>query len=185
MRNPDRIQIFKSEVGIEQLVERWGVDTAGYCPVKFFEYWENNPDQRIGQALINCQMIVDSMEVWNDEDLTILNDLEIDTVNLLLWTSYYDKDKNLLSEAVQRPITELGTGHIKAILDDWKNGEQCLRAEYIRAFNKILKERNTENIQFIKDKTIELLTDYEYMLEGRNPINGVNKLKLEVLKLTV
>lgn len=85
MRNPNRIKPFLNY--IEQM-------------------WNNNPDLRFGQLLVNLGIVDDSLRTWNAEmtDYFIPHQFyrEIQT-----WKSLNEDSK---------PISKLTTSHIKAIL---------------------------------------------------------------------
>jgi len=162
MRNPDRIDIFRSEVSIKDLEKRWNVTATDYCPLKFYTYWEKYPDQRVGQALINCGMVEGSFTTWSDEDVNILKDLGINIKPLLQWTSYYDKDKNLLDKPIKRTVEELDTDHIEAIMSDYEKKIQPLTEDYVNAFKEILEERKALTIKPVEHDVCKHLKVCEY-----------------------
>jgi hypothetical protein len=55
----------------------------------------------------------------------------------LLWGNNYDKDMNRLPKTIWKPIAELDTDHIQAILD----GKWCKSEYYLQVFNDELKYR--------------------------------------------
>lgn len=56
----------------------------------------------------------------------------------LMWGQNYDKDMNKLPETIFKPICELTTDHIQAIL----NGNYCKDEMYLHVFNYELNKRN-------------------------------------------
>ena len=81
---------------------------------KFKEYWYANPDQRFRQVLINLGLIEDST-LFFKEDFDVLMQYEIYLGDIVTWTSYYDKNENLLDEPITKYIKDLDTSHLHAI----------------------------------------------------------------------
>ena len=102
-------------------------------------FWLNNPDLRFSQVLVNNSIIPNIPGSWYYmEDSEILEELGIEDREFLLWGQYYDKDMNLLPKTIYRPIKDLNTEHIKAILD----GNWCRSERYLNCFKNELKLRN-------------------------------------------
>jgi len=59
----------------------------------------------------------------------------------LMWGQNYDKDMNKLPETIFKPICELTTDHIQAILD----GNYCKDEMYLYVFNYELSTRSDAN----------------------------------------
>jgi len=111
------------------------------------EYWTENPDLRFSQVLINIGIIPNVPGVWYyKEEHEILQDLGVQTREFLLWGQNFDKDMNRLPETIYKPVKDLSTDHIKAILD----GGWCRSEPYLQCFKDelILREGNEvpENI---------------------------------------
>lgn len=81
---------------------------------QFKKYWHANPDQRFGQVLINLNLIEDST-LYYKECIDVLMKYEVYLGDIIEWTSYYDKDENLLDEPITRYIKDLDTNHLHAI----------------------------------------------------------------------
>lgn len=120
MRPIERIPLFLKLIDLDKLAERWWVlpDLLREinCNNKFIKYWLTNPDQRVGQALINCGLVPDSMHIYMDEVQDILLDQGVEPREFLFWTSLFDKEGNRLEESITRLIKDLESDHIKNIL---------------------------------------------------------------------
>ena len=124
MRPTERIDNFLGKVNWKYLLEdRWKI-TPIFNFIKLDHitdigiYWRNNPDQRIGQVLINLGMIPDSMKVWLDEESDILIDQGIAPEECLYWTSIMDKNKQLLDKPTPHLIKDMSIDHLQAIIKD-------------------------------------------------------------------
>lgn len=108
---------------------------------EFKDFWLKNPDLRFSQVLVNLGIIPNIPGTWYyiEED-EILEELGISTREYLLWGQNYDKNMNLLPETIYKPIKELSTEHIQAIL----NGGFTKRKKYIKCFEEELKLRENE-----------------------------------------
>lgn len=101
-------------------------------------FWLENPDLRFSQVLVGMQIIPNVVGSWYYiEENEILEQLGIEPREYLLWGQYFDKDMNRLPEPIYRPIKDLETDHIKAILD----GDWCRLDEYKECFKNELKRR--------------------------------------------
>jgi len=124
MRPIERIPLFMKMVNTDKLAERWWVlpDLLkdALTQENFETYWLNNPDQRIGQVLINLDLIPDSMNIWMDEVQDILLDQGMPPRDCLFWTSLFDKEGNRLEEPMSKLIKDLESNHIKNILNSEK-----------------------------------------------------------------
>lgn len=151
MRPKERIKIFFDLIDWNKLSKRWGLKKnisnhiLNHKPyINVSRYWLDNYDQRIGQVLINLNLIEDNFRIWNDEETNILIDQGIELREILFWESYYDKNKNLLPKPINRIIKDLTTDHIKNILSDYHNGIQPLSELYIKAFKEELLIRSNK-----------------------------------------
>ena len=102
-------------------------------------FWLDNPDLRFSQVLIAKEIIPNTPGSWYyREDSEILEELGFEDREFLLWGQNYDKDMNLLPKTIYRPIKDLNTDHIEAIL----NGNWCRYERHLNCFKKELKLRN-------------------------------------------
>ena len=106
---------------------------------KIENFWLENPDLRFSQVLVGLGIIPNIPGFWYyiEED-EILEKLGIPTREYLLWGQNYDKDMNLLPKTLYKPIKDLSTDHIQAILE----GGYAKREKYIKCFKEELKLRN-------------------------------------------
>jgi len=102
------------------------------------KYWLENPDLRFSQVLINLGIIPNIPGVWYyiEED-EILEQLGIESREYLLWGQNYDKNIKLLPKTIRKPIKDLTTEHIQAILDGGYAGNK----KYLECFKNELKLR--------------------------------------------
>ena len=91
-------------------------------PKEVRTYWEENPDQRIGQVLINLNLVPDDFKVWHDEEPDILLSQDYQHRDIHFWGRNFDKDMNRLPKTEWILIKDMSTEHIEAILDGgWVN----------------------------------------------------------------
>lgn len=119
MRPIERIDNFLEKVNWNDLLKKWGLEDAKtYIKLgtigKITEYWKENPDQRIGQVLINLGIIPDG-EAWGYEEYQILMDQGYPPEECLYWTSVFDAEGNLLEKPITRKVSELTKEHIRNI----------------------------------------------------------------------
>jgi hypothetical protein len=105
------------------------------------EYWNENPDQRIGQVLINLNLIPDKLNIWNEEEEDILIEQGIAPENCLFWTSIFDKDGNKLLEPLTRLISDMDTDHIVKVIELYHDK---LSPRYKQAFDNVLDYREED-----------------------------------------
>lgn len=149
MRRPERIPIFLDLISgrfIEIFNDIWKLtDRVDFHPSsdlrsidKIKEFWLENPDLRFSQVLVNLGIIPNLPGFWYYiEENEILEQLGIEPREYLLWGQVFDKDMNRLPEPIYRPIKDLETGHIQAILD----GDWCRLDNYKECFENELKLR--------------------------------------------
>jgi len=146
MRPTERIDNFIQKVDWKFLIERWfgeQGDRGLFIDInyKIINYWKENPDQRIGQVLINLGLLPDNFNVWNDEERYILKDQGLAPEEYLFWGSIYDKDMNPIP-LMHKLIKDMDTDHIEKVLTLYTGEESRLSTEYITAFTNVLKYRN-------------------------------------------
>lgn len=143
MRPKERIPVFLQKVDFDKLQKRWNVDISQglrgiILKSETKDYWLENYDMRFGQMLINLEYMPDTMQIWTDEEYDILYDQGLPLREVLLWGNNYDKDMNRLPETIWRPICEMKTDHIQAILD----GNWCKNPKYKETFEAEIILRN-------------------------------------------
>lgn len=152
MRSPERIPIFLNLIdgnytGV--LENAYGINEGEYDIDAYVDemynrkdeiksFWNDNPDLRFSQVLVGLSIIHNIPGFWyNMEENEVLEILGIDRREYLLWGQNYDKDMNRLPETIYRPIKDLDTDHIKAILD----GKWCTSGYHFECFQEELKRR--------------------------------------------
>jgi hypothetical protein len=162
MRPIERIDNFLKRVNWEKLSTRWSIDLSGIDKSQEYGtstynnlllYWKENPDQRIGQVLINLGLIPDNLKIWMDEESDILLDQELSPEEVLFWGRNYDKDNNLLDHTEYILIKDLTSDHINAIYDWQFKLNKRLNPLYMTAFKNVLISRgeSIDHIQTIED----------------------------------
>lgn len=148
MRPKERIPIFLKLVDFDELQDRWGTDIAGIVrgyilspKGEFQNYWNENYDQRFGQALINTGLIGDQLHIWVDEDENILKDQGVPFREYMLWGRAYDENENPLPKIERILIKDMSTEHIKAILKNVSDRRMNVRSDYLEAFQNELELR--------------------------------------------
>jgi len=108
--------------------------------------WENAPDQRFGQLLINLGIIKDDIETWNKEiydyDIPFKYLRDIIVWGIYLGDSLEKVGKNIVRLPLRKqvPISSLEDSHIKNILKTQKQISKELR----KIFKKELDWRKNE-----------------------------------------
>lgn len=151
MRRPERIPIFlkliDGLVGLTfQDIFKFDIDNNHEYVESYYnneteveKYWLENPDLRFSQVLVGCEIIPNVPGFWYYiEENEILEQLGIEPREYLLWGQVFDNDMNRLPEPIYRPIKDLETDHIKAILD----GDWCRLDNYKECFKNELKIRS-------------------------------------------
>ena len=146
MRPKERIDNFLKLVDWGKLFNDWKIPLEAWgkvlnAPNDIEDYWTENPDQRIGQVLINLGLVPDDLKIWIQEEEDILIDQGVAPEDCLYWTSYYDANMQLLPEPITRLVKELEPDHIHAIF------EMCrgrLSKNYITAFDNVLDKKENE-----------------------------------------
>ena len=151
MRRPERIPLFLDKIdGYVSVVLRdaYGLendlDLEPTCEDiynnwdEIKSYWLDNPELRFTQVITSLGFIPNVAGFWYyiEED-EVLEKLGFSPQSYLLWGQYFDKDMNRLPEPIYRPIRELESDHILAIL----NGKYTSNKQYIHAFKQVLNSR--------------------------------------------
>lgn len=159
MRRKERIDIFLKEVNLlELLTTQWGLFGENAKPKNILkcvdeirehlllikEQWETAPDLRFSQVLIKLGFISNKPGYWYYlEEHEILQKQDVEPSKYMLWGTNFDKDMKRLPKTIWKPICELDTSHIHAILD----GGFCENHNrYIEAFeNELIKRDKFEH----------------------------------------
>ena len=149
MRPSERIVPFVSKVfgdhKLEDVITKiYNLDGKYYHPDLYYmeddvlTFWLDHPDLRFSQVLIALDILENEPGLWfYTEDSDVLESLGYPDREILLWGQCFDKDMNRLAKTIYRPISELDTDHIKAIVD----GGWCRSERYLKAFDDELKYR--------------------------------------------
>ncbi len=145
MRPKERIPILLELIDWSQLETKYGVvirhEDWDNQLKEITKYWNDQPDQRFGQMLINLQLVDDQWSLWNMEWHEFLEEQGCEPIDYFIWGVNFDKDRNRLPKTIWKPIKELELNHIEAILNDYENGLLYLHIRYIEAFNKIIAQK--------------------------------------------
>ena len=163
MRPKERIPIFIKHVNIEKLITDWFANTK----IPSFEikaaikrittsilyltqYWQDNPDLRFSQILVNTGYLPNIPGTWYYESNNhILIKQGCKPRNVILWGNVFDKEGNRLPKPKWILIRDLTTDHIEAILISEK---LHLNPVLIRYFMDELEYRKKATVQLKKWK---------------------------------
>lgn len=163
MRPKERIPIFLEKINWKALAERWNLDVSAFNPVRSMRgtiratvrhYWEQEPDLRFGQMLINIGCLQDKLRIWNDEENDILEDQNVPKREYLLWGSIYDKGHRPLKEIKWTLIKDMSTNHIEAIIRDVADSRMGIRMDYLEVFKQEIELRKV-NLRESSDTPVE------------------------------
>lgn len=114
--------------------------------------WMENPDWRLTQVLVNMDLIPNVPGFWyyREEYTWLVESGHIEARDILLWTSVVDENMDPLPDPITKPISELETAHIEAILDGGFINDQT----FIDTFNEEL-ERRGKNVDLQPFKSCE------------------------------
>ena len=145
MRNPNRIPIVlkffrENPVQLSMFLYNNKLTKSPVLSEAFEKYWLENPDLRLGQALINSAITPDGL-AWNKEEVDWLIDHDyFKFEELNFWGSNYDKEGNLLPKTRYKLLKDLDTDHIQAILEFCKDRTNKINSNYLEYFNKRLND---------------------------------------------
>lgn len=137
---PEGVQLeFNSAINnIDKIINDWIKEET-----KFQNFWANNTDLRLPQALINYGILPNYPGFYyhlEDEDSVISSKI-LTAEEILFWGNNYDKDNNLLPETRWVRVDEMNTGHLEAIVDLYDAEKMKVSEVYIEMFKKELKQR--------------------------------------------
>lgn len=107
----------------------------------FEDYWLENYDLRLGQALINYDLIPDG-NIWNREEVNwLLDNGYFDVEDICFWGRNYDKEGNKLPKVEFILLRDLTLDHIIAIKKFLKGRLRSINKDHLKYFNKRIKEK--------------------------------------------
>lgn len=116
-----------------EYIEKWQEN------VLWVEFWEDHPYLRLTQVLVNLEIIPNFPGAWyykEDVDLVLESGL-LQKRDILLWGTRVGEN------LVFKPIKDLETSHIEAILGDNEEGLLNVNKELLKEFWVELKTRKT------------------------------------------
>lgn len=145
MRPIERIDDFVRKVNWSKLSKDWGlIYPILYLNRKARTYWKQNPDQQIGQVLINLGMAPNKMTIWSAEEADILINQGVPPEECLYWTSMYDANENLLEEPITRLVSTLTPEHINKIYEFMNMHGGRISSAMNTAFENVLERENNK-----------------------------------------
>jgi len=142
MRPKERIDDFLAKVNWSELQKKWKIPVLEIDTEFIRKSWKENPDQRIGQLLINLGLIEDSLEKWVTEEATILIDQGLPPEECLYWTSMYDENEVLLETPKTRLVATLTPEHINNIITFMYNYGGRISPDMQKAFDNVLLSKS-------------------------------------------
>lgn len=107
--------------------------------IDILKYWLVNPDQRLGQVLIDLNFILDDFDIWTrDETSWLIDKGYFKFEELSFWGVRYDTNNKPLKQPYSKLLIELTTDHIKNILNFVDNTR--IPYKYLEYFNKRINE---------------------------------------------
>lgn len=141
MRPIERIDNFLDKINWNRLCEKWEINmNENELRKILIPYWKNNPDQRVGQALINLGIAPNSLQIWALEEEDILISQGVSPEECVYWTSIYDKEENLLEIPKTNLIKNLEKGHILNIKKFFEGKNHSISSNVLKAFENMLNK---------------------------------------------
>lgn len=143
MRRPERIPIivglFKKYPSLlETMLEQELPEDI--LSDELVEKWTQEPDQRLGQLLINEGLINDDLGNWNiEEDNWLIKNAILEVEDIKFWGNNYGKDMKPLSKTNYILLKDLTTDHIVNILKFYEGRLNNLNSEYLKYFLERIK----------------------------------------------
>jgi hypothetical protein len=144
MRTPQRIPIYLELLKNKKLIiNEKEVDFSLIDFKLLSDAWEEYPDWRLTQLLVNTGIIPNTRGFWYYmEDHEFLMNLRFEIREVVLWGTNYTEAMIRLPETIWRPIKDLTTAHIEAILEgNWVRKESI----YFEYFTNELNLRKNES----------------------------------------
>lgn len=147
MRPKERIEDFLNKVKLEKVFKDiWKIEYSEDLIKKINsqldllkDVWLEHQDWRFSQLLINTGLIPNYPGFWyHKEEPEILEELGYPPSECYYWGQNFDKNMKLLPKTIYKPIKELTTEHLEAILD---GGFVNRNLKYKSIMEKELKDR--------------------------------------------
>jgi hypothetical protein len=144
MRDINRISVFLEKIDFDFLENRWDIDISQNLRGKILEkgireFWENNPDLRFGQMLINLNLIPDKFNIWNDEETQILIDQGISIRDIFKWRTYGKLGDQPLTFIL---LKDMSDDHIKNCIKNLPNLHPTVKEYFKDELN--FREKNPQ-----------------------------------------
>lgn len=147
MRNPNRIPIIlkffrENPTQLSMFLFNIKLTKPVELSEEFEKFWLENPDLRLGQALINYNVIKDSTVWFKEEDNWLIDHGYFKLEEIKFWGVNYDKEGNRLPETQYKLLKDLDIEHIKNIIKWFEkhNPLDKINPFYLEYFNKRLNE---------------------------------------------
>lgn len=147
MRNPKRIPIILDLIqgNYKQFLDDMHVDVDDLDSlislynakrIDIEEYWIANPDLRLTQVLVNMEIIHNIPGEWyyKEETNYVVEKGFCNFEDVHFWGVRLDKHGNQLPETLYKPIRELDTNHIRAIVKMFEGQHDRLNNKYMDYF---------------------------------------------------
>lgn len=110
---------------------------------EFYDYWSENYDQRLGQALINFGLIQDNLLIWIKEEVEWLIDKGyLNPEDIIFWRVNYNIDGTRKEETEYRLLKDLGINHIKNIIKFFGDNVNRIEPIILNYFRKRIEGEN-------------------------------------------
>jgi hypothetical protein len=162
MRCKERIRPFLRKIDIENAFTKWNIpfdqntiDDVNSNMAMIRDEWEQHPDWRFQQVLINLGIIQNFPGMWyymEEEELLLSQGYS--PAEVYFWGTNFTKDMVPLKETKWRAIENLETDHLRAIIDGgWVS------------HNKVYKDAMLEELRYREEAG---LNDEDYFDDDNN-----------------
>lgn len=171
MRTAYRIEPFLSKLDLDRLLNlpELNIKPSEIEDIKHIiedgmeeikKFWLDNPDLRFGQMMFNLGFNV-LEPLYHLEENQVLKKCGFSDSESIGWLSYLNEYGDMLPTPKYRYVSDLGTDHLKKMVDEGNNGERFYSIDILKIFSKELTERGVEGYE-LKDNLEEIHADARY-----------------------
>jgi len=188
MRNKHRIPLFLRRLDLEKLFYSCNIESPAnrlelikshVYAQDFISYWQDSPDLRFGQLMVN-DGFSEFESVYHTEEDEILRLCGLSLPESLIWGSNYFEDGSRRKETLYRFVDELDDKHLATLVDDINGGGKFVYQKiYAQAFSEELLRRGFVNYK-ITEEAFERLRVREEEFETMRRLQLFNYLSKEI-----
>lgn len=146
MRCKERIPIVLKHLDIGEFLDDLQIPKATIDMNVLKQYWEQHPDLRLTQALVNLNMIENVPGFWyyTEEDKWLIEHNKLDFGDIAFWGQNFDENNLKLPKTKWILLKDLDIDHIKNILKYFNDHGKKLLPSYVEYFNKRINEEESK-----------------------------------------